>query len=97
MDTTGDHDLNFKTCQNLVWKWRTLPLQPVADPGDQRGPKDPTKISHKKMAAESSYIDFILLAPPAQPLDPLLAAPINHYLGSNAWKKGITFLKPNHI
>ena len=64
-----------------------LPLQPVADPGDQGGPKDPVKYVIKKMAAEGSHIDFMFLPPLTQPLDLLLATPINHYLGSNACKK----------
>ena len=41
------------------------PFETVVDPGGPRGlSPGPVKISHKKMATECSYIDFMLLAPP---------------------------------
>ena len=44
----------------------------VTDPGGPRGPLGPVKISHKKMAAKGSRIDFMFLAPLTRLLDPLL-------------------------
>ena len=49
-------------------------LYKVAHLGGQEGhgPPDPVKISHKKMTAKGNRIDFMFLAPPTRPLDPLL-------------------------
>ena len=57
--TTGDSKIT-------TIKSGKLSHSSVADPGGARGacPPGPVKISHKKMAAKGTRIDFMFLAPP---------------------------------
>ena len=60
----------------------------IADPGEPRGPcpsPSPVEISHNKMAAKGGHIDFMFLAPPPRPLDPMLVFSIGN-LNLN-WEK----------